>query len=115
MDKSAKLKAFAQEMKEGYQLVKEKRDEEAKEKLRPFIELMRKSSAPHIRLFVSYSIAQVRTGEFEGFLQTYQEVKNMTAKNAEEEKLKEQLDGFFQNLMEELEKEENHSSGKGIH
>ncbi|TWI57230.1 hypothetical protein [Halalkalibacter nanhaiisediminis] len=108
MDKSAKLKAFALEMKEGYQLVQEKRYEEAKVKLRPFIELMRQSGAPHIRLFVSYSISQIRTGEFEGFLQTYQEVQEMAPKNIEEEKLKEQLDGFFKNIMEELQKEENH-------
>lgn len=108
MDKSVKLKAFAQDMKEGYQLVKEKRDAEAKEKLRPFIELMRKSGAPHIRLFVSFSIAQIRTGDLEGFLETYQEVKDMTPKNREEEKLKEQLDGFFVNVMEELQKKEGH-------
>ncbi|NEU29689.1 hypothetical protein GN156_02730 [bacterium LRH843] len=106
MDKAVKLRAFAQDMKEGYQLVKEKRDEEAKEKLKPYIELMRKTGTPHLRLFVSYSIAQIRTGEFEEFLQTYQDVREIVPKTKEEEEIKKQLDGFFENVMEELQKEE---------
>ncbi|MDT8859625.1 hypothetical protein N0O92_05210 [Alkalihalobacillus sp. MEB130] len=106
MEKTEKLKAFAQEMKEGFQLVKEKRDEEALKKLEPFVELMRRSEAPHIRLFSTYSIAQIRTGKLEGFLQTYAEVKEMEAKTEEEAKLKEQLDGFFNELMVELQKED---------
>ncbi|MFC0469327.1 hypothetical protein ACFFHM_01935 [Halalkalibacter kiskunsagensis] len=110
MEKNEKLKAFAKEMKEGFQLVNEKRDEEAKKKLQPFIELMRKSGAPHIRLFSTYSIAQIRTGELEGFMQTYAEVKEMKPKNEEEKKQKQQLDRFFNDLMMELQKEEGHSS-----
>ncbi|MCM3716223.1 hypothetical protein [Halalkalibacter oceani] len=106
MDKTARLKAFAEEMKQGYQLVKEKKDKEAIQKLRPFIELMRQSEAPHIRLFVSYSIAQIRTGDLEGFLQTYEEVKGMSPKSEEDEQLKSQLDGFFVDMMEELQKKE---------
>lgn len=105
MEKTEKLKAFAQEMKEGFELVKEKRDAEAINKLEPFIELMRRSKAPNIRLFASYSIAQIRTGDLEGFLQTYSEVKDMAPKTEEEIKFKEQLDGFFNDLMEELQKE----------
>jgi hypothetical protein len=106
MQKTEKLKVFAQEMKDGLQLVKEKRDHEAIKKLQPFIELMRKSNAPQIRLFSSYSIAQIRTGDLEGFLQTYSEVKEMEAKTDDEKKYKQQLDGFFENLMEELQKED---------
>ncbi|MCL7748200.1 hypothetical protein [Halalkalibacter alkaliphilus] len=110
MEKTEKLKAFAQEMKEGFQLVKEKRDDEALNKLKPFVELMRRSSAPHIRLFSTYSIAQIRTGDLEGFLQTYAEVKEMEAKSEEETKFKEQLDGFFNDLMAELQKDNGHPS-----
>ncbi|GAE25267.1 hypothetical protein JCM9140_1249 [Halalkalibacter wakoensis JCM 9140] len=106
MEKTEKLKAFAKEMKEGFQLVKEKKDHEALKKLQPFVELMRRSGAPHIRLFATYSIAQIRTGELEGFLETYAEVKEMEAKSDEELKLKEQLDGFFNDLMNELQKED---------
>ncbi|WP_227936806.1 hypothetical protein [Alkalihalobacillus deserti] len=106
MEKTEKLKVFAQEMKEGFQLVKEKRDEEAIKKLQPFIQLMRQSQAPHIRLFASYSLAQIRTGDLEGFLQTYSEVKEMNPKTEEELKFKQQLDGFFNDLMEELQKED---------
>jgi hypothetical protein len=109
MNKQEKLKAFAQEMKEGYQLVKMKKDAEAIEKLKPFITLMRQSQAEHVRLFVYYSIAQVRMGDFEGFLETYEEVKSMKAKNDEELELKKQLDGLFHDLMEELGKQEEPS------
>ncbi|GAE35430.1 hypothetical protein [Halalkalibacter akibai] len=107
MEKTEKLKVFAQEMKEGLQLVQEKQDHAAIKKLQPFVELMRQSQAPHIRLFSSYSLAQIRTGDLEGFLQTYSEVKEMTPKTEEETKLKNQLDGFFTDLMEELQKD-NH-------
>ncbi|ARK31494.1 hypothetical protein [Halalkalibacter krulwichiae] len=106
MEKKEKLKEFALEMKEGFQLVKEKRDEEAIQKLQPFVELMRRSKAPNIRLFSAYSIAQIRTGDLDGFLQTYSEVKDMEPRSDEETKYKMQLDGFFHDLMTELQKQE---------
>ncbi|OLS39514.1 hypothetical protein BTR22_01195 [Alkalihalophilus pseudofirmus] len=102
MTKEEKLQAFADKMKEGFRLLSEKRNEEAIETLKPFVELTKKSGGEHIRLFVHYSLAQIRTGDFNGFLETYEAVKKMKPKTTEEEKLKGQLDGFFNDLMEEL-------------
>ncbi len=96
-------------MKEGFKLVSEKRNEEAIEALKPFVELMKNSGGEHIRLFVHYSIAQIRTGDLEGFLESYEYVKKMTAKTSEEEALKNQLDGFFIDLMEQLGKDTGQS------
>lgn len=107
VEKNEKLQAFAMEMKQGYTFVKEGKNEEAIKKLRPFVELMRTSGAPNIRLFVSYSIAQIRTGDIEGFLQTYAEIKEMDPKNTDEQSLKNQIDGFFTDLMDELQKNED--------
>jgi hypothetical protein len=102
LTKEEKLQAFADKMKEGFKLVSEKRNEEAIETLKPFVELMKKSGGEHIRLFVHYSLAQIRTGDFNGFLETYEAVRTMKAKTEEEERLKAQLDGFFTELMEQL-------------
>lgn len=102
IDKEERLKAFAAEMKAGYQLVKEKRNDEAVKKLKPFITLMKQSDAPHIRLFVSYSIAQLRTGDVDGFLVTYGDIKEMKAKNKEDILLKQQVDELFEELMEQF-------------
>ncbi len=66
MKKQEKLKAFTAEMKKGYQLVKEKKDHEALEKLKPFIALHLKGEVENVRLFVNYCIAQLRTGDIEG-------------------------------------------------
>ncbi|WP_100404873.1 hypothetical protein [Bacillus solitudinis] len=104
MSRQEKLKELAKEMKEGYKLVKEKKDAEAIEKLRPFIILMRQSQAEQIRLFVYYSFAQFRTGDIDGFLETYENVKGMSPKNDEEKELKNQIDDLFINIMEELKK-----------
>ncbi|GAE31219.1 hypothetical protein JCM9152_2674 [Halalkalibacter hemicellulosilyticusJCM 9152] len=105
---STKLQAFAMEMKKGFDLLQEGQYEEALRALKPFIELMRQGGAPHIRLFVSYGIAQFRTGDMEGFLETYGAVKEMKTKNDEEERLKSNLDQLFETLMSELEKEQDH-------
>ncbi|WP_062048015.1 hypothetical protein [Bacillus sp. JCM 19034] len=103
--KATKLQAFAMEMKEGFTLLKDGQYEEALKKLKPFIELMKQGDAPHVRLFVSYGIAQFRTGDMEGFLETYANVKEMKANNEEEKRLKSNLDQLFETMMNELDRE----------
>ncbi|WP_088103537.1 hypothetical protein [Halalkalibacter urbisdiaboli] len=107
MSKQEKLKAFALEMKEGFQLVKQKKDHEAIEKLSPFVTLMKQSGANQIRLFVYYSIAQIRTGDIEGFLSTYEQTKQMKPNTDEEQELLNEMDKLFFDLMEELGQKEN--------
>lgn len=106
MNQSEELKTFAQKLKEGYKLMDEGQYEEAKVEFAPFIEMMRRADTLQFRLFYSYSIAQLRTGDIDGFFKTYHEIQGIKLKSKEEERQKKQVDELFFNMMEELEREE---------
>ncbi|WP_059103975.1 hypothetical protein [Shouchella shacheensis] len=100
------LRTFAEDMKQGFACVKKKQDHEAISKLKPFVELMEKSDTKHVRLFVYYAMAQFRTGDVDGFLQTYGKIQDVQMESAEEESLKKQLDQWFVTLMKEMDQQE---------
>ncbi|MDQ0207923.1 hypothetical protein [Alkalicoccobacillus murimartini] len=106
MNKEEKLKALGEGMKQGIELIREKKDKEGLEKLMPFAEIMRAGDARQVRVFVNIGLAQLRLQDIEGFLQTYEEVQNITATSEKEEQLKKEMDEWFNLLMERLGKDE---------
>jgi len=102
MDARKNLQSFAHDMTKGYRLIREKRDEEGLKKLQPFITLFLKMGTFDMRLFSSYCIAQFRTGDIEGFLQTYEYIQKNDVKTDEERKVKAKLDRLFHEIMEQL-------------
>ncbi len=99
-----RLKAFAANLKEGYKHMKAERFGEAKKLFFPYIELMKKSGARQFRLFYSYSIAQIRTGDIDGFIESYHEVQTIPISTKEEEEMKYRLDELFFALLDEMQK-----------
>ncbi|MBU8908964.1 hypothetical protein [Desertibacillus haloalkaliphilus] len=106
MSGTENIRKLTEEIKAGYQLVKEKKFEEAKQKLEPYVQVLHSKEKPNVRLLVNYSIAQFGTGDFEGFLQSYTEIKELEATNCSEEQRIKQLDNFFHQVMDHLSKED---------
>ncbi|MCM2675090.1 hypothetical protein [Alkalicoccobacillus plakortidis] len=106
MNKEEKLKALGEEMKKGIELIRDKKDKEGLEKLKPFAEIMRAGDAKQMRVFVNIGLAQLRLQDIEGFLQTYEEVQTITPSSEKEEQLKKEMEQWFHLLMERLEKED---------
>ncbi|GAF63990.1 hypothetical protein BTS2_0882 [Bacillus sp. TS-2] len=100
--KQLPLQNFANQIKEGIVLVKSEKYEAGMQQLAPFVEIMKESNKSHIRLFFYYSIAQLRLGEIDGFLESYRLIQLMEATTREEELMKQELNPLFKQLLEEL-------------
>ncbi|BAB06605.1 hypothetical protein P4637_08920 [Halalkalibacterium halodurans] len=102
MNKEDALRSFVKEVKKGKQQLKDKRFEEGIQTLTPYIELFRQTDVAEPQVFVSYAIAQLRTGEFEGFLRTVEDIKGMELKTEAEVKAVEKLEGFLHDVLAQL-------------
>lgn len=105
MNREDKLKALGEEMKKGIELIRDKKDQEGLEKLLPFAELMRSGDVKQMRVFVNIGLAQLRLQDIEGFLQTYEEVLSIPIQSEKDQKLKNEMEQWFQLLMERMGKE----------
>ncbi|WP_413379617.1 hypothetical protein [Alkalihalobacillus sp. 1P02AB] len=98
------LTHFAKQITKGIELVKNKQEQKALQILAPFVHLMKESGTNHIRLFSYYAIAELRTGDIDGFVESYLAVKEMPAATKEEEDMQSKLEGLFHSVFDELNK-----------
>ncbi|WP_096435753.1 hypothetical protein [Alteribacter populi] len=96
------LKSMADRVVNGYKAVHRKEFQEAIELLEPLKPMLHQPEKPNVTFLVHLSMAQIGTKDIEGFLSTYEELQGYEPKNDEEKKLKERVDGAFEELMKTM-------------
>ncbi|MBB5174825.1 hypothetical protein [Texcoconibacillus texcoconensis] len=99
------LRELAQKLTTGYKKVQEGNYEQGKEILEPLMPIFHRSDQPNMTLLVHYGFAQVGTGNVEGFLETYAEVKEISPANKREAQLKDQAKSLVNEVLEHIHSE----------
>ncbi|MGO4889334.1 hypothetical protein ACJ2A9_16420 [Anaerobacillus sp. MEB173] len=104
MEKKEKLRQISNQLKLGYELVSQKKYSEAKDKLGPYVPIFHTKEKPNIRLMGNYCLAQFGSGDIDGFLHSYAELKDSNLMNPTEKELTmiRQIDELFTVSMEYL-------------
>ncbi|RQW20931.1 hypothetical protein EH196_12750 [Bacillus sp. C1-1] len=96
------LQRFMQPVQEGISLIKKGEYEKGLEAMAPFIGMMEQANQLPIQIFYYYAVAQFKTGQIEPFMSSYEKIKQQTAANEAEEKMKTDLDKWFEALLQGL-------------
>ncbi|UTR05030.1 hypothetical protein MM326_13015 [Alkalihalobacillus sp. LMS6] len=96
------LTTFMKPVQEGIGYIKDGHYEQGLEKMKPFIKMMEEAKTLPIQIFYYYAVAQFKSGDVEGFMSTYELMKMQEAANGAEEKMKADLDAWFEALLNGL-------------
>lgn len=101
-DKKQALQGFVKQMQTGIQLIKDNKYEEGMNQLKPYVALMEEANTYPIRMFAYYAMAQFKTGDIDGFIQTYEKIQSIDAVDEEDEKVKQIIHQWFVALMDQM-------------